>query len=98
MRIEKIDLDGDYEIMEQGITEGEIRAILGTTDAEKESESFINGIIVVNESNHDGALDGENSYFWVDEGTSVMALKYGEGEGTIIRIRENEVAPKKMFA
>lgn len=91
LRIEEIDLDADYAIMQQGMTEGRIRIYFDESiDAEKEAELYANECIVIDEANHDGIYDSVGSYLNViAEGVSVMALKPCEDDdGIIVRLRE----------
>lgn len=89
LRLEKINLDEDYEIMQQGITEGTIR-ILFDGDAEREADNFCNECIVIDESNHGGELEGVGNYLELEaEHVQLMAVKHGEDDGIIVRIRES---------
>ncbi|MFA7636455.1 MAG: glycoside hydrolase family 38 C-terminal domain-containing protein [Monoglobales bacterium] len=91
LRIEPIDLGDDYDIMEQGITEGRIRLILDeNADAQKESELFVNECIVIDEANHDGEAKGVGNFLSIDgNGVSLMALKYAEdSDAVILRLAE----------
>lgn len=89
LRINDIDLENDYEIMEQGITEGRLR-VLFETEVEGKADAFCNGVTVIDESNHGGTLPQTGSYAWLTgNGVTLSALKYSEaGDGIIARIRE----------
>jgi len=89
LRLRDIDLEADYAITQQGLTEGALR-ILFCGDPVQEAELFCNPCFVIDESNHDGTLPSTGSYLDLQtEGVSVMALKHcEEGEGVILRLRE----------
>ncbi len=89
LRLEPIDLDMDYDIMQQGITEGRIRMYLyDDVDAEKEAELYTNGYIVIDESNHDGIYESTGQYLSL-KGAGLMALKFCENDECVsVRVRE----------
>ncbi len=89
LRIEEINLEDDYNIMEQGITEGRMRILL-ETDVENMADNFCNGVVVIDEGNHGGSLNPVGSYAELSgDGVCISAVKYSElGDGIIIRIRE----------
>lgn len=88
-RLGEINLEDDYKIMEQGITEGRLR-ILFETEIEDKVDSFCNGVVVIDESNHGGSLKPEGSYAVLSgDGVCISTLKYSEAnDGIIVRIRE----------
>ena len=88
LRIADIDLETDYDILSQGITEGSVRAIFGSeTPLEISASQFNNEPVVLCESNHDGELDSVGSYLKFDAKSAVItAVKYSEdGDGIIVR-------------
>ena len=89
LRLGELDLDLDFDIMHQGITEGKVRLYLDKNiDAEKEAELFTNPCVIIDETNHDGSGNGTGNYLDI-EGASLMALKHCEDDDNIvIRIRE----------
>lgn len=91
LRLEDIDFENDYEIMHQGITEGRIRMHLDENiDVCKEAELYTNDCVVIVESNHDGLYEPKSSFLKIDDGISVMAVKFCENsDDIIIRICEN---------
>lgn len=79
----------DYTIMEQGITEGRIRVMIGKcNNPSNEAASFNNPPIIVCESNHDGKLPPENSYISLEADNAIIStVKYSEdNSGMILRI------------
>lgn len=90
LRIGDIDYDHEYEIMSQGITEGNIRITANPVDF-TDADNFINKPIIIDECNHNGELSAENSYFKVSgDGIYLGALKKCEFDDSyIIRIFES---------
>jgi hypothetical protein len=67
LRISDIDLERDYDIMQQGITEGEIRIGLGEiSNGSAFSAELNNPPIVLCESNHNGKLKPVGSFLSID--------------------------------
>ncbi len=91
LRIEEIDLARVYDILDRGIVEGGIR-VLFSGDAWREAEAFCNPPTVIAESNHEGDLPSQKSFFSMrKEGVELMALKRAEdGVGSVLRLRERE--------
>lgn len=91
LRLGEIDYEKDYDIISQGISEGTIRVDF---DGEtwNRSEAFLNQPIVIIESNHDGKLPAENSFYSISaEGVSISAVKKCEyDDGRIIRLFEHD--------
>ena len=86
LRISDIDLDTDYDIIEQGITEGNIRIWFGSNDSiHNDAMHFNNQPIVLCEANHKGELKGCHSYFSYNcDSASVITVKYAEDSDDII--------------
>lgn len=88
LRINELDMDTDYDIMEQGITEGEIRV---SFDAKQKAVPFAtefnNPPIVLCESNHNGELPACGSFAHVEsESVAVTVLKQAEDQDrTVVR-------------
>ena len=98
LRLGEINYDDDYEIMSQGVTEGNIRILFDKIEnIQNQAEIFANPCIVISESNHDGKNDYEGSFFKINtQGVSLMALKYCEDDdGVIVRLLENENKEKE---
>ena len=89
-RMGKLDYDHEYDIISQGITEGNIR-IMATSVDFGDTDNFINKPIIIDECNHGGELLAENSYFKVSgDGIYLGALKKCEFDDSyIIRIFES---------
>ena len=88
LRIGELDPDADYDILSQGITEGEVRLHLSpVTPPELLSERFLNPPVVLCEACHGGDLPDTAGYFALETpGAAVTALKYAEeGEDVILR-------------
>lgn len=91
LRLGEIDYDTDYDILSQGINEGNIR--ITTQDISfNECDGFMNKPIIIDECNHDGDLPAKNSYFTVKSGNAyVGALKKCEYDNSdIVRLFEYE--------
>ena len=88
LRISEIDLDTDYDIMDQGICEGNIRVHFKTLeDPAGAACEFNNPPIVLCEANHDGTLDAEDSFLQTEaESVNIAVLKKAE-EGDRIVLR-----------
>ena len=86
LRIREIDLDTDYDIMEQGICEGEIRVAFDEKlRAEEAAVAFNNSPIVLCESNHGGKLPAEYGFIDVkSESAMVTVLKFAEEDESVI--------------
>lgn len=97
LRINEIDLDTDYDIMEQGINEGDIRVLLGgNVPVEEMSILFNNPPVVLCEANHKGELASCGSYFDVKaESTALTVIKKSEDDESII-LRGVEYGGKKQ--
>lgn len=88
LRIRDIDLETDYDIVGQGITEGNIRVYFGKIEnMMRKSAEFNNSPIVLCEANHSGKLKAEGSFLSVDaESVNVTVLKAAEdGCGIVVR-------------
>ena len=88
LRISDIDLDTDYEIMEQGITEGKVRVSFDKErDAIPFATEFNNPPIVLCESNHKGDMPACGSFAHVEaESVMLTVLKRSEDDAhTIVR-------------
>ncbi len=86
LRLGELDLDIDYDIMEQGITEGCVRVYFEVPkDMVQKAMQFNNPPIVLCEANHDGELNAENSYMNVSsENVAVTVLKKAEDNDSLI--------------
>lgn len=96
LRISEICLDDDYDIMEQGITEGSLRILCPDTWQENKTpelaEAFNNRPTVIVESNHNGILSDTGSYYSIAEKSVMLtAIKHCEADDCII-IRAAEYA------
>ena len=89
-RMGDLDYDHEYDIMSQGITEGNIRIMANAADF-GDADNFINKPIIIDECNHGGELSAENSYFKVSgDGIYLGALKKCEFDDSyVIRIFES---------
>lgn len=78
----------DHMIMEQGVTNGRIRVLIGENLAPSDAMKFNNPPTVVCESNHSGKLPPADSFISViSDSTVVSAVKHSEDDnGIIIRI------------
>ncbi len=88
LRLSDIDLDVDYEIMGQGITEGSVRVSFESKErATAFSAELNNPPIVLCEANHTGVLEDCASYLSVEaESVCLTTLKKAEsGSHTVIR-------------
>ena len=88
LRISEIDLETDYDIMEQGITEGNIRVSFDENcDAVRLGRELNNPPTVLCEACHDGILPSVGSYLSLESlGSHITALKKAEDSGaTVIR-------------
>ena len=90
LRIRDIDLNDDYDILSQGITEGNIR-ISRQGYSPDLTDSYLNPPVIICESNHEGSLPTENSFADVDnKSVSLTAVKKCEfGCGDIVRLFEH---------
>ena len=91
LRISDIDLETDYDILSQGITEGSVRVMFNNdTPIEISASQFNNEPIVLCESNHGGELESFGSFCNLDaESAVITAVKYAEdGDGIIVRGNE----------
>ncbi|MBE7023541.1 MAG: alpha-mannosidase [Ruminococcaceae bacterium] len=86
LRIDDIDLDTDYDILEQGITEGNIRVFFEKKhNLPQKAAEFNNPPLVLCEASHDGTLTTENSFLTIDaQSVSVTVLKKAEDEDCMI--------------
>ena len=94
-RLGEIDYDVDYDVMEQGITEGDLRVYFKKPAyPQNESLRFHNSPIVLCEANHAGTLKGTGSYFASPaEGVLIGTIKYAEDDdGIIVRGAEYQGA------
>ena len=91
LRISDIDLDTDYEILEQGRKEGTVRVAFDLSKPEPIiATEFNNPPIVLCEANHDGEMSSEGSFVNYDaDSVCVMVLKKAEDKDSVI-IRGNE--------
>ncbi len=96
LRLCELDGTADYPIMEQGVTEGRLRAVLYEGDfvsrgLEDEATAFNNPPIVISEANHDGIYPSADSFMELrSESAFVSAWKESESdEGEIFRLYEN---------
>lgn len=88
LRLSEIDLDEDYDILSQGITEGEIRVSFEKVPSPTVfSQLFNNPPIVLCEANHTGEIKPEGSYLSLNgEGVSLTVMKKCEdSDGIILR-------------
>ena len=88
LRLCDIDLDTDYDIVGQGITEGSIRVCFKKTqNMMQKAAEFNNSPIVLCEANHGGKFDSEGSFLSVEaKSVNITVLKASEdGCGIIIR-------------
>ena len=88
LRIREIDLETDYDILEQGIGEGNIRVYFSSICNPMQSAAeFNNPPIVLCEANHDGKLRAENSFLSTEaKSVNITVLKKAEDDScTIIR-------------
>lgn len=98
LRISEIDLDADYDILSQGITEGNIRVMTDGKNPEIMAQSFNNPPKVLCEANHSGTLPPKNSYFEIDaDGIMVTVLKKCEDSNANL-IRGVETQGKSHIA
>ena len=86
LRIRDIDIETDYDILEQGIGEGNIRVyfddIHNPTQAAME---FNNQPVVLCEANHDGTLGAEKSFFSAEtKSVNITVLKKAEDDDCIV--------------
>lgn len=90
-RFGEIDYDVDYDIMEQGITEGNIRILLND-DIQSESVAFNNPPVVILEANHEGTMPSQYSYIDFNaEHTYITTVKNCEHDNSvIIRMYEHD--------
>lgn len=97
LRLGDIDYDDDYDIMSQGISEGEIRVDF-RGGAYDNTAGFLNPPVVICEANHEGVLPPENNYFSL-KADSVMlsAVKKCEYDESII-LRAFEYGGKSQKA
>ena len=97
LRISEIDLDTDYDIMEQGICEGDIRVLTDkTVPVEEMSVLFNNPPVVLCEANHNGSLPAFGSYCSKEsESVLLTVIKKAEGNDDII-VRGVEYAGKEQ--
>ncbi len=88
LRLGEIDYDHEYDIISQGITEGNIRVMPHAPEL-SDADNFVNKPIIIDECNHDGYLPFENSYL-AAEGIYLGALKKCEfDDSVIIRVFES---------
>lgn len=89
LRLGEIDYNENYDILSQGINEGNIRVSFENVSP-CDCDNFINKPIIIDECNHDGSLPTENSFFAVKKGNVyVGAIKKCEYDNSdIIRIFE----------
>jgi len=86
LRISDIDLDTDYDIMEQGILEGNVRMWFEIPSCpNNQAICFNNQPVVLCEANHKGELRGKGSTFsYRCDNVSVIAVKYAEDDDSVI--------------
>ena len=87
-RLGELDVDVDYDILSQGITEGNIRVCFGKENAPCcVAASFHNPPIVLCEANHEGVLGACQSYVKAEaESVEIVVVKKAEdGESIILR-------------
>ena len=89
LRIKPIDYEDDYDILSQGITEGNIRLAFHGSPWEM-SDSFLNRPIIIDESNHDGVLPCEHQYCSLEaDSVAIGAIKKAEhSNGVVVRLFE----------
>lgn len=89
LRIKPIDYADEYDILSQGVTEGNIRLAFGGSPWEM-AESFLNRPIIIDESNHDGVLPPEHQYCRLESlSAAVGTIKKAEySDGIVLRIFE----------
>lgn len=71
LRLSELDYEEEFDMMSQGISEGKIRVDFTGGEA-KETQNFLNPPVVICESNHDGVLPCENSYYSVAGGSVII--------------------------
>ncbi len=99
LRISEIDLDEDYDILSQGITEGEIRVSFSRhRSASAVSTEFNNPPVVLCEANHKGALNPEGSFLNCDSENVHMTVmkKCEDSDSVILRGVETEGKSKEI--
>lgn len=89
LRITPIEYEDNYEILSQGLTEGSIRLNFECSPWEM-ADSFINRPIIIDESNHDGALPSEHQYCSLQaESAAIGTIKKAEySDCVVVRIYE----------
>lgn len=99
LRLSDIDLDVDYEIMEQGRKEGSLRVYFDSnTPAPILATQFNNPPIVLCEANHDGSRPSSDSFLCsISDGIQLTVMKQAE-EGDGIVLRGCELLGKKQKA
>lgn len=88
LRLSELNMDEDYDILSQGITEGELRILfVKDRSAVSLSSMFNNPPIVLCESNHTGTLEAENSFLHCDcSGVTLTVMKRSEDDNcTVLR-------------
>lgn len=86
LRLGDLDPDTDYDIMEQGITEGNIRVYFENIENPmQKSVEFNNPPIVLCEANHDGVLPPQGSYLHLSaKNVNITVLKKSENNNCLI--------------
>lgn len=97
LRIRDIDYNDDYDIIAQGISEGNIRIARQNYYPEK-IDALLNPPVMIVEANHGGNLPFEKSYISIKEGDACIgAVKKSEyGEGDIVRLFEYKGEKQKV--
>ena len=89
LRLSELDDSIDYDIIDRDVVEGKLRVSFGG-DAWETADALCNPPIVIDESNHEGDLPAENSFYGIDcESVALLALKQCEDDGAdIVRLCE----------
>lgn len=89
LRLEEINLSHDYDITQQGITEGRLRYFMNRDNYYK-ADMFCNGVVVIDECNHGGTEKASKSYANLScDNAMISALKYSEdNDGIVLRVNE----------
>jgi len=88
LRMGEIDLDTDYEIMQQGITEGKIRVCFDENDNTSSFSAELNNPpIVMCEANHAGSLNACDSFMSTDSKNIMFTVlkKSEDNNGMVVR-------------
>ncbi len=89
MRVADFDNTLDHNIIDRGIVEGNLRVSFAQ-DGWQQADCFNNPPIIIDESNHDGTLPAQQSFYGIDSDSVLMtAVKLCEDDAaTIVRLTE----------